>query len=77
MEQHGNVASNKVCGLATVGEVERLTGYRVRQVDGLNPGYSGDADAGDRGVPDGQVAAVLGLVTLIAGGLPHRRRRMA
>ncbi|CRK61991.1 hypothetical protein [Alloactinosynnema sp. L-07] len=41
-EQHGNAASNKVCLLATVAEVERLTGYKVWQVDGLNPGYRGD-----------------------------------
>ncbi|HVK23814.1 MAG TPA: hypothetical protein VM677_20870 [Actinokineospora sp.] len=41
-EQHGDAATNKVCLLATVAEVERLTGYRVWQVDGLSPGFRGD-----------------------------------
>ncbi|GAA4421030.1 hypothetical protein GCM10023148_21320 [Actinokineospora soli] len=41
-EQHGNAATNKVCQLVTAEEVERLTGYAVWQVHGLEPGFRGD-----------------------------------
>lgn len=42
VELGGDAATNKACKLATVAEVEQITGYTVWKVDGLPVGVRGD-----------------------------------